>query len=66
MARFAGTGQQGGAEILPLTSIRGVAALWVVYGHLIGPVLRALGVSQQQLLINLAHGDQFAVDIFLS
>jgi peptidoglycan/LPS O-acetylase OafA/YrhL len=64
MARFAGTGQQTGAEILPLTSIRGVAALWVVYGHLIGPVLRALDVTQPQLLINLARGDQFAVDIF--
>jgi peptidoglycan/LPS O-acetylase OafA/YrhL len=66
MARFAGTGQQTPAEIRPLTSIRGVAALWVVHGHLIGPILRVLDNSQPSswLLRNLAHGDQFAVDIF--
>src|SRR6478609_1126570 len=52
------------SEILPLTSIRGVAALWVVYGHLIGPIVRALEPSRQGVLINLARGDQFAVDIF--
>lgn len=54
------------AEILPLTSIRGVAALWVVYGHLIGVLLRVLDAPQSSLRlpINLARGDQFAVDIF--
>jgi peptidoglycan/LPS O-acetylase OafA/YrhL len=52
-------------QILPLTSIRGVAALWVVFGHLLGPILRVLDNSQPiPWLINLARGDQFAVDIF--
>jgi len=52
-------------EILPLTSIRGVAALWVVFGHLIGQILRALDIFQpSSWLLNLAHGNQFAVDIF--
>jgi len=55
------------SEILPLTSIRGVAALWVVFGHLIGPISRVLYNSSPpagRLSTNLAHGDQFAVDIF--
>ena len=55
------------SEILPLTSIRGVAALWVVFGHLIGPISRVLYNSPPpsgSLSTNLARGDQFAVDIF--
>lgn len=67
MARTAEMGQQTAAEILPLTSIRGVAALWVVYGHLIGPISRVLYNSPPpsgSLSTNLARGDQFAVDIF--
>src|SRR5262245_17001477 len=53
-------------EIPPLTSVRGVAALWVVLGHLSGQILRVFDNSQssQWLLTNLAHGNQFAVDIF--
>lgn len=67
MGRSVGEGQQTTSEILPLTSIRGVAALWVMYGHLIGPILRVVGGAHpeaRRLLTNLARGDQFAVDIF--
>lgn len=53
------------AEILPLTSIRGVAAIWVMLGHTLPDVLRALDITQApRLLTNFAHGNQFSVDIF--
>jgi peptidoglycan/LPS O-acetylase OafA/YrhL len=53
------------AEILPLTSIRGVAAIWVMLGHMLPDVLRALDITQApRLLTNFAHGNQFSVDIF--
>jgi peptidoglycan/LPS O-acetylase OafA/YrhL len=59
MGHSASEGQQTTSEILPLTSIRGVAALWVMYGHLLGPVLRVVGDSHpeaRRLLTNLARG----------
>lgn len=65
MAHFTGIEQQTPAEIRPLTSIRGVAAVWVMLGHMLPNILRALDSPQSpQLLSNLSHGNQFAVDIF--
>jgi peptidoglycan/LPS O-acetylase OafA/YrhL len=62
---MAGKGPGTTTEILPLTSIRGVAAVWVMLGHMLPDILRALGNPQSsQLLSNFAHGNQFAVDIF--
>jgi peptidoglycan/LPS O-acetylase OafA/YrhL len=52
-------------EILPLTGLRGVAALWVVLLHLDESfVAHGYVIHQNRLIGNLAHGGDFAVDIF--
>ncbi len=52
-------------EILPLTGLRGVAALWVVVLHLYESFISHGYVLHRGWLVsNIAHGGDFAVDIF--
>ncbi len=52
-------------EILPLTGLRGIAALWVVVLHLYESFIsHGYVVHRGWLISNIAHGGDFAVDIF--
>ncbi len=52
-------------EILPLTGLRGIAALWVVVLHLYESFIsHGYVIHRGWLVSSIAHGGDFAVDIF--